>query len=94
MQFVINFVDKNRITSHYSSSRWRKNTFDNCIPLCFDCHSDMGKIDKKHPRGTQYSSQELYMHRDNWYKQVASGNNIYSQIDEKVFLEDKNYLKV
>lgn len=66
-----------------------KNTFDNCIPLCFDCHSDMGKIDKKHPKGTQYSSQELYMHRDNWYKQVASGNNIYSQIDEKVFLEDK-----
>lgn len=66
-----------------------KNTFDNCIPLCFNCHSDMGKIDKKHLRGTQYTPRELCMHRDNWYEQVANGNNVYNEIDENIFLEDK-----
>ena len=28
-----------------------EDTFENCIPLCFDCHEDMGKADPKHPKG-------------------------------------------
>lgn len=34
-----------------------KDTLENCIPLCFDCHSDMGKADPKHPKGKRYSKE-------------------------------------
>jgi len=46
-----------------------EDTFENCIPLCFDCHADMGKADPKHARGKNYSEKELKQHRDFWYKQ-------------------------
>lgn len=45
-----------------------EDTFDNCIPLCFDCHADMGKADPKHNKGKRYTEKELKLHRDNWYK--------------------------
>ena len=48
-----------------------EDSLENCIPLCFDCHSDMGKADPKHPKGKHYSEEELMLHRDNWYKKVA-----------------------
>jgi len=44
-----------------------EDTFENCIPLCFDCHAEMGKGDPHHPKGKRYSEQELRLHRDNWY---------------------------
>lgn len=44
--------------------------FDNCIPLCFDCHGDMRSYDHNHPKGTKYSPSELKRHRDEWYKKV------------------------
>lgn len=56
-------------------------SLDNCIPLCFDCHADMGKADPNHPRGKRYSTEELKRHRDNWYKKVNDG--IYLANDNK-----------
>lgn len=47
-------------------------SFDNCIPLCLDCHEDMGKADPHHVTGKHYTETELRMHRDRWYKQCAS----------------------
>lgn len=61
-------------------------SFDNCIPLCFDCHADMGKRDPHHPKGKQYSARELIGHRDNWYQKVQ--NSITSR-DIQVCDEDK-----
>lgn len=46
-------------------------SFENCIPLCFDCHADMGKADPMHPKGKHYSEAELKQHRDNWYNIVS-----------------------
>lgn len=47
-----------------------EDTIDNCIPLCFDCHEDMGKADPNHPRGKRYTENELKQHRDNWFKHI------------------------
>ena len=47
-----------------------KDTADNCIPLCFDCHGDMRSYDHKHPKGTKYTASELIKHRDTWYGKV------------------------
>lgn len=46
-------------------------TFDNCIPLCFDCHADVGSYNPRHPKGTRYTTDELKGHRDNWFKAVS-----------------------
>ena len=50
------------------------NTFDNCIPLCFDCHADMRSYDFKHPKGLKYTTNELRIHRDNWYRKMAGAS--------------------
>ena len=46
------------------------NSFENAIPLCFDCHAAAGHFNPRHPRGTKFSPEELRRHRDNWYKIV------------------------
>lgn len=51
-----------------------EDTFENCIPLCFNCHSEMGKADPKHPKGKRYTEDELRGHRDNWYEKVKNGS--------------------
>lgn len=52
-----------------------ENTEENCIPLCHDCHTDVGSYNPHHPRGRKYSLEELKMHRNNWYD-IVSNNHI------------------
>jgi hypothetical protein len=54
------------------------NTFDNCIPLCFDCHADVKSYNPKHPKGKQFTDSELKRHRDNWYKKVNASKGVNS----------------
>jgi hypothetical protein len=65
-------------------------TLENCIPVCFDCHSDMRSYDFRHPKGTKYSSEELRLHRDSWYEKVAAGGGLrplpeHTAVDKGVF---------
>jgi len=70
-------------------------TFDNCIPLCFNCHADMGKADAQHPKGKHYSERELKKHRNNWYKQVANLDiePISTEEINKILEMDNNFEK-
>ena len=54
-------------------------TFENAIPLCFDCHADMRSYDHKHPKGIKYTTKELTAHRDSWYKKIAGNIGIAGQ---------------
>ena len=47
-------------------------TFDNAIPLCFDCHSTVGSYNPLHPKGNKYSPKELKQLRDDFYEYVKS----------------------
>lgn len=47
------------------------NTYENAIPLCFDCHCDAGHYNPRHPKGTKYSPKELILARDDWYLKVS-----------------------
>ena len=69
-----------------------EDTLENCIPLCFNCHADMGKGDPKHPKGKRYTETELRMHRDNWYEKVASGKYLqtYQELDELIKINISN----
>ncbi len=68
-----------------------EDSFDNCIPLCFDCHADVKSYNPKHPKGKKYSETEVRRHRDNWYKKVKespgiiSSSSSYIQLDRKTF---------
>jgi predicted nucleotidyltransferase len=56
-----------------------ENTYDNCIPLCLDCHAEVKAYNDKHPKGKKYRESELRQHRDRWYKKVR--DSIPHQID-------------
>lgn len=50
-----------------------EDTFENCIPLCFNCHADVATYNPHHPRGTKYSEAELIERRDIFYKEIENG---------------------
>lgn len=50
-----------------------KDSFENCIPLCFDCHADVGSYNSHHPKGKKYSEEELIQRRDLFYKSIEDG---------------------
>jgi hypothetical protein len=49
-----------------------EDTFDNCIPLCLECHGEVMAYNPKHPIGTQYSPRELKRRRDEWYEALKN----------------------
>ncbi len=74
-----------------------EDTYDNCIPLCFDCHAEVKAYNPKHPKGRQYTESELRGHRDRWYKKVEGSqgttvNSDYIELDRKLFLEIRDIL--
>lgn len=47
--------------------------FENCIPLCFDCHAFVESYNPKHPKGNKYTENELKIRRDDFYKRISEG---------------------
>lgn len=68
-------------------------TFENCIPLCFDCHSKVGAYNPKHPKGNKFSPEELKIRRDSFYQRVADGefpkyvDNASSNNEDKILYQ-------
>lgn len=71
----------NKIEIHHIKPRAKggADSFDNAIPLCFDCHAEVGQYNSEHPKGTKFSEAELKRHRDNWYKLYAQGKTPENQ---------------
>jgi len=42
---------------------------DNAIPLCFYCHSEIGRYNREHPKGNKYRPEELKARRDQIYEE-------------------------
>ena len=59
--------------------------FDNAIPLCLDCHADMGKTDAHHTGRKAYTALELKRHRDNWYSRVSDNAPVQPDEDAEEF---------
>jgi HNH endonuclease len=49
------------------------NDEENGIPLCFDCHQEIGAYRDSHPKGNKFSPDELRSRRDKVYELVESG---------------------
>jgi len=74
-----------------------EDTFENCIPLCFDCHAEVKSYNPRHPKGRKYSEAELEEHRNRWYTKVQdSGGTIvqpeYLDLDRTVFMRIRGLL--
>lgn len=69
-----------------------KDVFDNAIPLCFDCHSEIGSYNPKHPKGNKFSYRELKQIRDAFYEKAKKlpRYETYSEHDSKLLEEFKN----
>lgn len=61
------------------ASRGGPDTFENCIPLCLNCHAEVEAYNDKHPMGNKFRPEELKQRRDTWYKAVAVGPMIVQQ---------------
>jgi len=60
-----------------------EDTFENAIPVCFDCHSDAGHYFAKHPKGTKFSIKELKKHKESWFK-IVEKNSIPLKNDNTI----------
>lgn len=74
-------------------------TFENAVPLCFDCHAEVKSFNPHHPKGSKITENELRAHRDSWYGKVAQpiaySNGISTaEVDKKVFYALNRYLCV
>ncbi len=74
-----------------------EDTYDNCIPLCFDCHAEVRAYDPKHPKGRKFTTSELKGHRDRWYEKVRSNQGIvtspdYLAIDRELLVKIREIL--
>ena len=86
-----------KITLHHIKQKayGGDDSFDNCIPLCLDCHEDMGKADPNHVTGKHYTEKELRLHRGKWYEFVRKNPVVNSEKSEetKQFLEQYNAIR-
>jgi hypothetical protein len=76
-----------------------KNSYENCIPLCLDCHAEVKAYNPKHPKGRKYTDAELREHRNRWYEKVGNKSFLLShpecvELDRKLFLKIKQILPV
>ena len=44
---------------------------DNAIPLCYDCHAEIGRYNIEHPRGSKYRPSELKARREQIYERYT-----------------------
>ena len=75
------------------------NDEENGIPLCFDCHQEVGSYNDKHPRGNKIRPEELKARRDRVYQLVGEGKldallpaNLPRLFDRRMELKSGNYL--
>jgi hypothetical protein len=72
-------------------------TYENCMPLCFDCHAEVQHYNPNHPKGRKFSEGELRGHRDRWYHKVKESGGIavssdHIDMDRKLFAEIRELL--
>ncbi len=54
-------------------SQGGEDSFENAIPLCFDCHANVGHAyNPSHPKGNKFTESELKKHRDEWYERIKT----------------------
>ena len=67
--------------------------FENAIPLCFDCHSEIGSYNVNHPKGNRFKPGELNRIRDAFYlnaEKLVRNPREYSDHDKSLLKKFKD----
>lgn len=56
------------IVIHHIDGNPANNDLDNLIPVCFDCHGELDRYNRKHPVGTKYRYLEIKTRRNQVYE--------------------------
>jgi hypothetical protein len=74
------------------------NDEENGIPVCFDCHQELGSYNDRHPRGNKMRPEELRARRDRVYSLVKEGKlsvltpaNLPRLLDRRVQLKTSKF---
>jgi hypothetical protein len=70
-----------------------EDTFENCIPLCFECHAEVKAYNPRHPKWRKFSESELTRHRNKWYMKVEGTSGIVVD-DDYIDLDREVYTKI
>ena len=77
------------------------NDEDNGIPLCFDCHQEIGAYRNSHPKGNKFSADELRSRRDKVYELVQTGQILperatedLKQVNAAVLIQGPNAIEI
>lgn len=62
-----------------------KDSYENAISLCFDCHADAGHYYAKHPKGIKLSPTELRLHKEKWIE-IVRDNKIETPQEAQIEL--------
>ncbi len=79
------------------SSEGGEDSYENCLPLCLDCHAEVKAYNPKHPKGRKYTESELIKHRDRWYEKVKNEHLLIIHpdcvdLDRNLFLKIREIL--
>lgn len=92
--FCLSYVGTKMEIHHIvPKSKGGKDTFDNVIPVCFNCHCEIGSYNPDHPKGNKYSPNELKQIRDENYKKIEHlprNPDAVSDDDKELLEEFKN----
>lgn len=55
------------IEIHHIDEDSSNSDLDNLIPVCFDCHGELPRYNRDHPRGTKYKFHEIKRRREQIY---------------------------
>lgn len=70
-----------------------EDSFDNCLPLCFDCHAEVNNYNDRHPKGRKFTPTELKQHRDSWYSKVQNSFGLMAS-PEHIKLDQELFTKI
>lgn len=62
--------------------------FDNCIPLCLNCHAEVKAYNTHHPKGRKFTEEELKGHRDKCYAKHSTLTHFPDSFNaEEIFID-------
>lgn len=74
-----------------------EDTYENCVPLCFDCHAEVQHYNPSHPKGRKLTAAELKGHRNAWYQKIKDSAGCGASpdhlgVDRRLFTEIREVL--
>lgn len=74
----------NKIELHHikQKSKGGNDSIKNAIPVCFECHAEIGSYNPNHPRGRQFTPYELKLHKEQWLELCKNKPEIFTSLQK------------